>query len=92
MKRREFLSKAGIIGLGTSVIPSIYAKDFPEIITKSRTEKKIIKGELIFELIYVQKGRGPHIYPLAWTTDTQWDAFYSNILIENNLELIYVGT
>jgi endo-1,4-beta-xylanase len=51
----------------------------PTILTTSRTIKNTEQGELLFKPIFVQKGRGPHIYELVWATDENWDTFYSNI-------------
>ncbi len=36
-------------------------------------------GTLILKPYYVQRGIGPHLLDWAYTTDTNWDAFHSNI-------------
>jgi len=51
----------------------------PTILTKSRTIKNTTKGEILFKPVFVQKGRGPHLYDLVWATDKNWDTFHSNI-------------
>lgn len=55
----------------------------PTVLTNSRTGKKTIQGELLFKPVFVQKGRGPHLYDLVWATDKNWDTFYSNISLSN---------
>jgi hypothetical protein len=83
MDRRQFLKNSTLAGLG-SILP-VGSAAFPQVITKSRVEKKISRGEIIFQPHFVQTGNGPHIYPLAWTTDKNWDTFHSNIEFKNNL-------
>jgi hypothetical protein len=82
MKRRDFLTRSSLAGIGAAVFPSV---SFPEIITKSRTTKNSEAGKLIFQPHYVQKGRGPHLYDLVWATDENWDTFYSNMNINNEM-------
>src|SRR5690606_31047086 len=41
--------------------------------------KNTTKGEILFKPVFVQKGRGPHLYDLVWATDKNWDTFHSNI-------------
>lgn len=84
MKRRDFFKTSGLIGLSTALPTSIIGA--PEVFTKSRTIKQSAGGgELIFEPLMVQKGHGPNLYPLAWTTDKNWDTFYSDIEIKDNI-------
>jgi GH35 family endo-1,4-beta-xylanase len=49
------------------------------VLTGSRIIKNTAQGELLFKPVFVQKGRGPHIYDLVWATDKNWDTFHSNI-------------
>ncbi len=41
------------------------------------------KGELVFRPYFVQSGRGPHLLDWAYASDTNWDAFHSNISASN---------
>lgn len=84
MDRRQFLKNTALIGIG-SALPVSNLNAAPEVLTKSRVQKSSQLGEIVFKPHFVQKGRGPHIYPLAWTTDKNWDVFYSNIDFKDNL-------
>src|SRR5690606_38194323 len=78
MKRRDFIKTTSIITAGAlSTADKILAA--PTILTGKRSAANTVKGELIFQPYYVQKGRGPHMYDLVWATDKNWDTFYSNI-------------
>ena len=94
MKRRDFIIKSSLAGAGVALAAnSVFAA--PTIFTKRKTFLNTEKGELIFKPYFVQKGSGPHlgsiksfetIGPAEWdfpswafASDTDWDAFYSNI-------------
>jgi len=76
MKRRDFITKSAIAGIGLSILPSI---SFPEVLTSRRSLPDTQKGDLIFRPYLPQKGRGPHLGELIWASDTKWNTFYSNI-------------
>ncbi|HEY6953158.1 MAG TPA: endo-1,4-beta-xylanase [Bacteroidota bacterium] len=40
-------------------------------------------GELIFKPFLIQSGRGPHLLDWAYASDPDWDAFHSNIRVDN---------
>ncbi len=99
MKRRDFIIKSSLAGAGVALgTNSVFSA--PTIFTKRRTFLNTEKGDLIFRPYFVQKGRGPHlgsvksfetIGPSEWdfpswafATDTEWDAFYSNIFVSND--------
>ncbi|OGU74257.1 MAG: hypothetical protein A2V93_08155 [Ignavibacteria bacterium RBG_16_34_14] len=84
MKRRDFIRKSTIVG-STSLLPAEQIFSAPTILTKSRTAKRTLKGELLFKPYYVQKGRGPHLYNLVWATDQNCDTFHSNIQFINDV-------
>src|SRR4030067_1759403 len=84
MKRRDFIRKSTIVG-STSLLPAEQIFSAPTILTKSRTVKRTLKGELLFKPYYVQKGRGPHLYNLVWATDQNCDTFHSNIQFINDV-------
>ncbi|OGU74256.1 MAG: hypothetical protein A2V93_08150 [Ignavibacteria bacterium RBG_16_34_14] len=78
MKRRDFIKKSSVAGLGLAVVPNlIYSNQ--TILTKSRIAKNTAMGELIFKPVFVQKGKGPHLLDWAYASDSRWDAFFSNI-------------
>ncbi|MCF8240341.1 MAG: endo-1,4-beta-xylanase [Melioribacteraceae bacterium] len=78
MDRRNFIRNSLIGSIGAvAAANSIFSA--PEILTKSRTARSTAAGELLFKPVIIQKGMGPHIYDLVWTTDNDWDTFYSNI-------------
>jgi GH35 family endo-1,4-beta-xylanase len=99
MNRRDFLTKAATAGIG-SVVLSNQIFSSPHILTKSRTIPNTEKGKLIFKPHIVQKGRGPHLgriksfkemgpaewdFPCwAFASDEEWDAFHSNIFVDDN--------
>ncbi len=83
ISRRKFLQSGAIAGTGLYLCSNnILAA--PELLLKKRTEQNTQKGELNFIPYFVQKGRGPHLYELAWATDNEWEPFYSNIKIEKD--------
>ena len=51
----------------------------PMVLTAARTKKETQQGELVFKPQYVQTGVGPHLLDWAYASDTNWDAFHSNI-------------
>lgn len=78
VSRRKFIKQSTITGAGT-ILASNALFAAPELLLKSRVGKNTEGGELLFVPFFVQKGRGPHLYELAWATDNDWDTFYSNI-------------
>ena len=81
ISRRSFLKNTAIVGTG-SILASNSFLTLPELLLKKSVNKNTAKGELLFIPHYVQKGRGPHLYELAWATDNEWEPFYSDIKIE----------
>jgi GH35 family endo-1,4-beta-xylanase len=98
MKRREFLKKSALAGAGViAAANSLFA--LPELLTAKRTITRTEQGELLFKPYFVQKGSGPHlgsiksfedIGPAEWdfpswafASDNEWDAFYSDIFVNN---------
>jgi endo-1,4-beta-xylanase len=95
MKRREFIKTTALAGAGVIAANSTLLSAAPTIFTSRRTDPNFEMGELIFKPHFVQKGRGPHlgmiksfenIGPNEWdfpgwafASDTEWEAFYSNI-------------
>jgi GH35 family endo-1,4-beta-xylanase len=96
MKRRDFIKKSALAGVG-AVVAANELLSAPLIFTDRRTSPFTEKGELIFKPYFVQDGKGPHlgsvksfenIGPADWdfpswafASDTEWDAFYSNIFV-----------
>ncbi|MFO7446267.1 MAG: endo-1,4-beta-xylanase [Ignavibacteriaceae bacterium] len=94
MKRREFIKKTALAGAG-AVVAANELLSAPLILTSKRTITNTEKGELIFKPYFIQDGAGPHLgmvksfenigsaewdFPSwAFASDTEWDAFYSNI-------------
>src|SRR3970040_2174426 len=82
MKRRNFIKKTSVAGLGLAFAPSLLYSN-QTIFTSSRVRKNTELGELIFKPVFVQNGRGPHLLDWAYASDTRWDAFFSNITASN---------
>lgn len=80
--RRKFIKNTAFAGAGAFVGSNLLFAA-PSLLLEKRTPYKTEKGELIFKPIFVQKGKGPHLYNLTWATDKNWDTFYSNIEINN---------
>ena len=81
ISRRNFLKSSAVTAAGTLLTSnSIFAA--PELLLKNRISKNTAEGELLFIPYYVQKGRGPHLFELAWATDKEWEPFYSDIHID----------
>ncbi len=78
ISRRKFIRQSTIAGAGT-ILASNVVLAAPELLLKNRVSKNTEGGELLFVPHFVQKGRGPHLYELAWATDNDWDTFYTNI-------------
>lgn len=78
ISRRKFIKSSAFAGAGT-VLASNSILAAPELLLKNKVSKGTEKGELLFIPHFVQNGRGPHLYELAWATDKDWDSFYSNI-------------
>jgi hypothetical protein len=78
ISRRKFIEQSTIAGAGT-ILASSAVLAAPELLLKSKLAKTTEGGELLFVPHFIQKGRGPHLYELAWATDKDWDSFYSNI-------------
>ncbi len=76
--RRRFI-KSSVLAGGGVLIGSNKMLGMPTILTASKTSKDTAAGTLAFKPYYVQKGQGPHLLDWAYTSDTNWDAFYSNI-------------
>lgn len=99
MKRRDFITKTALAGIGTAVL-SNQILSAPQIFTKSKTVPYTEKGKLIFKPYIVQKGKGPHLgriksfkemgpkewdFPCwAFASDEEWDTFHSNIFVDDN--------
>jgi endo-1,4-beta-xylanase len=47
--------------------------------TAAKTKQNTMQGELRFRPYFVQSGTGPHLLDWAYASDSNWDAFYSNI-------------
>jgi GH35 family endo-1,4-beta-xylanase len=71
MSSKKILKESSIAGIS------------PEIITTTRTKKISEKGALIFKPYFIQRGIGPNLLDWAYTSDENWDAFYSNISASN---------
>ncbi|MBN1300179.1 MAG: endo-1,4-beta-xylanase [Melioribacteraceae bacterium] len=99
MKRREFIKDTALLtAAGITAAGYVYAS--PSILTPRRTKPVTEKGELLFKPYIVQQGKGPHLgmiksfkglgeddwnFPSwAFASDDQWDAFYSNIFVDND--------
>ena len=98
MRRRDFIKKSALAGAGITV-GSNAILSAPLIFTQRRTAPNTEMGELIFKPFFVQNGGGPNLGsvksfenlgPTEWnfpswafTSDTEWDAFYSNIFATN---------
>jgi hypothetical protein len=78
ISRRKFIKQSSIAGAGT-ILASNAVFAAPELLLNTRISKNTEGGELLFVPHFVQKGRGPNLYELAWATDVEWDTFYSNI-------------
>ena len=76
--RRKFLKTTALAGLG-SAIGSATVLSAPSLLTRPRTVRVTAGGDLVFRPYYVQKGRGPHLLEWAYASDTNRDAFHSNI-------------
>ena len=68
--------------MGALEFKSLYSNQ--TIITSRSNTKPTERGSLIFKPQFVQKGRGPHLLDWAYTTDQNWDAFHSNIKVNND--------
>ncbi len=71
--RRTFLKHTAIATAGLLVPPA------PTILTPRRTRPRTAAGTLVFTPHFVQEGRGPYLLDWAYASDTQGDAFHSNI-------------
>lgn len=86
--------------MGGAVIAADEILSLPTIFTKRRTIPQTGKGELLFKPYFVQSGVGPNlgsvesfenIGPAEWdfpcwafASDTEWDAFYTNIFVSSD--------
>ena len=75
--RRRFLKNAALAGAGLALAPA--ALGGPTILTPRRTRLRTAAGTLRFVPHFVQEGRGPYLLDWAYASDTNWDAFRSNI-------------
>ncbi len=82
MKRRDFIKKSSVAGLGLALVPNLLYSN-QTILTSSRVRKNTELGELIFKPVFVQNGKGPHLLDWAYASDQRWDAFFSNITASN---------
>lgn len=82
MIRREFINKSALAGITLAFAPKLLYSN-QTILTKSRTLKNTALGELVFKPVFVQKGKGPHLLDWAYASDSNWDAFFSNISASN---------
>lgn len=83
MKRRDFLKNSVVGGLGLTVgASSLFGA--PTIITSKSSLKNSELGQLIFKPTFVQKGKGPHLLDWAYASDENWDAFHSNIHVNDS--------
>jgi GH35 family endo-1,4-beta-xylanase len=78
MKRRSFIKKSSVAGIGLVIAPRLLYSN-QTILTRSRVKRNTALGELIFKPVFVQKGKGPHLLDWAYASDSNWDAFFSNI-------------
>jgi endo-1,4-beta-xylanase len=77
--RRDFMrasARAGAAAVVASQVPFIEA---PELLLRARTRLSTAQGTLKFQPHYVQRGVGPHLLDWAYASDSNWDAFHSNI-------------
>jgi hypothetical protein len=82
LSRRKFIKSSAIAGAGTFLASNTMLAA-PELLLKSKVNKNSSLGEIVFVPHYVQKGRGPHLYELAWATDKEWEPFLSNIKMDS---------
>ena len=75
--RRRFLKNAALAGAGLALAPAAFGA--PTILTPRRTPLRTNAGTLAFRPHFVQEGRGPYLLDWAYASDTNWDAFRSNI-------------
>jgi endo-1,4-beta-xylanase len=78
MHRRNFIKTTALAGAGV-ITAANELLSAPIIFTGKKISRSTLKGEMVFQPYFVQKGRGPHLYDLVWATDEKWDSFYSNI-------------
>jgi len=83
MKRRDFLKNTMVSSLGLTVGTNSLL-EAATIITSKKTLTNSGKGQLIFKPTFVQKGKGTHLLDWAYASDKNWDAFYSNIHVNNS--------
>lgn len=99
MERREFLKKSTVAGLGAAILTNELFSA-PAVLTNSKSVMNTEKGKLIFKPYIVQTGKGPHLGSIkslenmgpqewdfpswAFASDNDWDAFHSNIWVDNN--------
>jgi endo-1,4-beta-xylanase len=87
MKRRDFIKTSVVAGAGLALVPGILSSA-PTILTGRRVKPSTQLGELIFRPVFVQKSRGPNLLDWAYASDHRWDAFYSDINVNNNVVAI----
>ncbi len=80
ISRRSFIKNSALAGAGTLVSANTILSA-PAFLQKNRIPPNTVVGELLFNAHFVQKGKGPHIYNLAWATDDKWDTFFTNIQV-----------
>ena len=82
MNRRKFIKNSLLTSGAAAAYSSIFAGQ--TIITGKLPDNSTEKGELLFKPFFVQKGEGPHLLDWAYATDKNWDAFFSNIHVNNS--------
>jgi len=78
MKRKDFIKTAALAGTGIALMPE-FIHSSQTILTGRRVYPSTKQGELIFRPTFIQKGRGPHLLDWAYASDSEWNAFYSDI-------------
>jgi len=83
ISRRNFIRDSALAGVGTLVSASALLSA-PSLLLDRRSARSTQQGELLFKPWFVQNGKGPHLYSLAWATDNNWDTFFSDIHIDDS--------
>jgi endo-1,4-beta-xylanase len=76
--RRGFIKRTALAGAGAAAMSGTMF-GFPTVLTGKKSIRSTDGGKLAFRPYYVQSGRGPHLLEWAYASDTNWDAFYSDI-------------
>lgn len=81
VRRRTFLQQSGALAIGG--LATTFLAGAPALLTARRVRRQTAAGQLVFRPMLVQAGRGPHLSTLVYATDSQGDAFYSDIAVSN---------